>query len=259
MNAAMQAMPAQRPRGPAPDEAEWDDAARWDDADEVAANDAEEPIDGVGLGVEIAVGPMRCSDIGGAADDQRLAEWIERIAARDARALEALYEAAGHRIHGVVHRFTRRQALTEEVVEDTFWQVWRQAPRFDAQRGRAMTWLLAMARSRAIDALRREQRFQHEPLPGDDGAEDAECAHDGEAHDLLDATHGAARLHAAVATLEPRARQLVALAFFRGLTHEEIAVHATLPLGTVKSVIRRALLQLRECMQPRSASSGSEP
>jgi len=177
-------------------------------------------------------------------DDSQVAGLIQRIEQRDPRALETLYGLAGARIYSFVHRFMRSHALTEEVVEDTFWQVWRQAPRFDLKRGRAMTWLLAMARSRAIDALRREQRFQCEPM-----ASDEDTRVDERAHDLLEAARGASHLHGALATLEPRGRQLLALAFFRGLTHEEIAAHTAMPLGSVKSVIRRALAQLREQLQ----------
>ncbi|MBI5722196.1 MAG: sigma-70 family RNA polymerase sigma factor [Burkholderiales bacterium] len=189
------------------------------------------------------------------ADDATMAAWIERIARQDERALEALYDATAARINGVVLRITQRAALAEEVLEDTFWQVWRQAPRFDAARGRPITWLLAMARSRAIDTLRREQRFQHDALPEDDGAEAAELC-DGRAlppQDLLEATRGHARVHAALASLEPRSRQLVGLAFFRGLTHEEIATQQQLPLGTVKSLIRRALQQLKRVMEAEHA------
>ena len=71
--------------------------------------------------------------------------------------------------------------------------------------------------------------------------------------DLLDATRGHAHVHAALASLEPRARQLVALAFFRGLTHEEIAEQQAMPLGTVKSLIRRALQQLKRVMEAEHA------
>jgi RNA polymerase sigma-70 factor, ECF subfamily len=187
-------------------------------------------------------------------DDSQVAGLIHRIEQRDPRALEALYGVAGARIYSFVHRFMRSHALTEEVVEDTFWQVWRQAPRFDLKRGRAMTWLLAMARSRAIDALRREQRFQCEPM-----ASDEDTRVDERAHDLLEAARGASRLHGALATLEPRGRQLLALAFFRGLTHEEIAAHTAMPLGSVKSVIRRALAQLREQMQARPGMAQVAP
>jgi RNA polymerase sigma factor (sigma-70 family) len=185
-------------------------------------------------------------------DDGVLVGLIERIDQRDARALAALYDLAAARVYSFVHRFTRRHALTEEVVEDTFWQVWRQAPRFDLRRGRAMSWLLAMARSRAIDALRREQRFQREPLVSDG----SEAFADEGALDLLEAARGASDLRSALAELEPRNRQLLALAFFRGLTHEEIAAQAAMPLGSVKSAIRRALRQLRGHLE---ASPTDEP
>jgi RNA polymerase sigma-70 factor (ECF subfamily) len=181
-------------------------------------------------------------------DDGALVRLIERIERRDPHALAALYEATSARVYGFVHRFLRRPAWTEEVVEDTFWQVWRQAPRFDGRRGRALTWLFAMARSRAIDALRREQRFQNQPWTGFGGVDER-------ALDLLELTRGATQLREAVAALEPRARQLVALAFFRGLTHDEIASHTGMPLGSVKSTIRRALQRLREHLSPSSASS----
>jgi len=189
------------------------------------------------------------------ADDATLAAWIARIARQDERALEALYDATAARVNGLVLRITQRAALAEEVLEDTYWQVWRQAPRFDAARGRPTTWLLAMARSRAIDALRREQRFQHDALPEDDAADASELS-DARAlppQDLLEATRGHAHVHAALASLEPRSRQLVALAFFRGLTHEEVAEQQGLPLGTVKSLIRRALQQLKRVMEAEHA------
>ena len=110
-----------------------------------------------------------------------------------------------------------------------------------------MTWLLAIARSRAIDALRHDQRFAHEELPEDDEAPCASTALPPQ--DLLAATRGAEALQEALSALDARARQLVALAFFRGLTHDEIAAQEVLPLGTVKSVIRRALIELRQKLE----------
>jgi hypothetical protein len=82
------------------------------------------------------------------------------------------------------------------VVEDTFWQVWRQAPRFDVGRGKAITWLLAMARSRAIDALRRDKRFAHDEMPDDDAVEDAD---DALPADLVDAARRGQAVHLALA------------------------------------------------------------
>jgi RNA polymerase sigma-70 factor (ECF subfamily) len=178
------------------------------------------------------------------ASEEQLVAWIAAIVKQDARALEALYDATMARVYGIALRVLRRPALAEEVVEDTFFQVWRQAARFDASRGRALTWLLGMARSRAIDALRREARFQHDSL--DDEAQAGADEGVPAADDLLEAARDHADLHHALMLLNAGPRQLVALAFFRGLSHEEIASQTALPLGTVKSQIRRALITLRE-------------
>ena len=219
-----------------------DGAAVWDeaDADSEAADDER---------AETAAPAAACAP---ELDAAALAALIQRIVGRDEKALEALYDATGARVHGLVLRIVQRAALAEEVVEDTYWQVWRQAPRFDAARGRPLTWLLAMARSRAIDALRRDERFRHDDLP-EEGAADDRCDRPA-LPDLLEATRGAAALHAALSALEPKARQLVSLAFFRGLTHEEIAARESMPLGSVKSLIRRSLQQLRRALE--AAGSG---
>lgn len=194
------------------------------------------------------------------ADETQLCGWIACIVRQDAQAeaaLAALYDAAAGRVYGVALRFTRQVHTAEEVTEDTFWQVWRQAPRFDPQRGSAMAWIMTMARSRALDAVRAAQRDPHESveaevleqLPGADDLTDDPL-------DLLDAVQSGSQLHRALARLEPLPRQLVALAFFRGLTHEEIAAQMALPLGTVKSHIRRTLAALREALSPPAGSPG---
>lgn len=178
--------------------------------------------------------------------DAQLAQWIEAVVEHDERALAALYDATLSRVYAIVLRVVRKPALAEEVVEDTYFQVWRQALRFDPARGKPLTWLLGMARSRAIDALRREARFQHESL-NDDALQEV---HDDTiaSDELLDVARGHADLHRALMLLNAQPRQLVALAFFNGLSHEEIATQTHLPLGTVKSQIRRALITLREVL-----------
>lgn len=178
------------------------------------------------------------------AAEEQLVAWLTAIGEHDERALASLYDATLSRLYGLVLRIVRRPALADEVVEDTYFQVWRQALRFDASRGRAMTWLLGMARSRAIDALRREARFVHESLDADDRPEVPDDAPPADA--LLDAARGHAELERALMKLPAQPRQLVAMAFFGGLSHEEIAAQMALPLGTVKSQIRRALLALRQ-------------
>ena len=183
-------------------------------------------------------------------DDSKLQGWISGIVDHDESALLALYEATLSRVYGLVLRLVRRSQLAEEVAEEVYFQVWRQAPRFDAERGRPLTWLLGMARSRAIDAIRREARFQHEALDEEAAPMSAlYSASQAESGDeLLSVAQGHAELHRALLLLKPQPRQLVALAFFNGLSHEEIASQTSLPLGTVKSQIRRALITLRDAL-----------
>ncbi len=178
--------------------------------------------------------------------DAQLAAWIDAIVGRDERALAALYDATFASVFGLVRRIVRDRATAEEVVEDSYFQVWRQAPRFDPARGHALGWLLAIARSRAIDALRRGARFQHEALDEDKACEVA--GDDAAADELLALARRRADLHQALMLLGAQPRQLVSLAFFRGLSHEEIAQQTQIPLGTVKSQIRRAMLSLRSSL-----------
>lgn len=180
---------------------------------------------------------------GGPVDEGRLLAWMDRIVDRDDRALAELYDALAPRVYGLVLRIVRRPAWAEEAVEDCFFQVWRQAVRFDPARGAALPWVLSIARSRAIDLLRREMRFQHASLDEEGANEQPDDAPTADA--LLDGARGHAALHQALLALNARSRQLVALAFFRGLSHEEIADQTALPLGTVKSQIRRAMIALR--------------
>ena len=178
--------------------------------------------------------------------DLQLNDWLGAVVNHDERALTALYDATSSRVYGLILRIVRRPALAEEVVEETFFQVWRQAVRFDPARGRALTWLLGMARSRAIDAVRSEARFQHDSLDANPALEfEAPTAGSDE---LLAAARHHADLHRALLLLNAQPRQLVALAFFRGLSHEEIASQTALPLGTVKSQIRRALATLQQLL-----------
>lgn len=173
----------------------------------------------------------------------QMVAWLQAIVERDERALAALYDVTFTRVFGLVRRIVRSTALAEEVVEDTYFQVWRQAVRFDPARGKALTWLLSMARSRAIDALRHESRFAHDTL---DDESRPECASTAALPDeLLDVAQHRADLHQALMLLGAQPRQLVSMSFFRGLSHEEIAEQMNLPLGTVKSQIRRALQALR--------------
>ncbi len=185
------------------------------------------------------------------AGELRLRGWIKQISDGDEQALGQLYDAALGRVYGLALRITRNPQSAEEVAEDVFWQVWRQARRFDAARGNAITWLLTITRTRALDSLRRED--EADPHPEPETLIAAEESKEGDPQDLLEAMQRDHRLHAALAMLDALPRELLALAFFRGLTHEEVAAHTGLPLGTVKSHIRRALAALKGALAHESA------
>ena len=174
-------------------------------------------------------------------DERQLQSLIARIVDQDQQAFAELYKQLLERVYGLVLRITRHRQLAEEVTEDAFWQVWRQAPRFDPERGCVLVWVQTIARSRALDAIRRHGLDTTELDEADELADLSEAT----PQDLLSAFEQNSQLHEALAQLEPLSRQLVALAFFRGLSHDEIASFMQLPLGSVKSTIRRTLIKLK--------------
>jgi RNA polymerase sigma-70 factor (ECF subfamily) len=164
------------------------------------------------------------------------------------RALEFLYDATVGKLYALASAILRQAADAEDVVCATYAQAWESAASYDAQRASVLGWLLMICRSRALDLLRKRQ-VHHEGLQVagldriGDGADHPE--------DLLSLTQQSSRVHAALAALPVERRQLVSLAFLRDLTHHEIAGITGMPLGTVKSHLRRALLQLREHLESR--------
>mgnify|MGYP001373331993 CR=1 FL=1 len=186
-------------------------------------------------------------------DDNELQELIYRIMKQEQSAVAALFKAMAARVNSLALRITGCVQLAEEVTEDTFFQVWRQAPRFDPSRGTAKAWILTIARSRALDARRRIPPF--DDLTDDVVNSNWEHQSHDDLPDLLSAIEQNQLLYSALEALEPVPRQLIALSFFRGLSHEEIASHAELPLGTVKSHIRRAVIHLREALASTNLTS----
>ena len=181
--------------------------------------------------------------------DRACRNWLAAIAQRDESALSAFYDATVSRVYGLALRITRQPEAAAEVVSDVYFQVWREAGRYDVRRGKVAAWLMTICRSRALDLLRRAEEAEAHPEPE---SLRPEAAEQDTAQDLLAATQQHAALHGALLRLEPLQRQLIALAFFRGLSHQEIAVHARLPLGSVKTHIRNALAVLRECLPEKS-------
>jgi RNA polymerase sigma-70 factor (ECF subfamily) len=213
-----------------------------DEAEQQAAESLDE--DGTD-GASLAAAPSTTRAI---LDEELLRDWIARVVDGDQEALAALYDALVGQVYALALRMTRHASVAEEVVQDTFWQVWRQAPRFDPERGSVPAWIMTIARSRALDAMRRKEPSECELEPE---VLEAIAASDRDSPvDLLTAVQEGDLLHAALANLDPVPRQLLSLAFFRGYSHDEIAQCAGLPLGTVKSHIRRALVALKQALQP---------
>ena len=174
--------------------------------------------------------------------------WVEAMARGDESALIRLYDATLGKVYGLALRITGKPESAEEVVSDVYLQAFREAARFNAERGVVMAWLMMVTRSRALDHLRRSDPAESHPDPDLLQSE----RHIGE-NDPLDGLleiEDNARLAAALKALAPAQRQMLGLAFYRDLSHKEIAAVTGLPLGTVKSHIRRALEKLKPLLEP---------
>ncbi len=176
------------------------------------------------------------------ASDQEL---IGRCASQDRAAFRALYARWSGRLHGVAMRITRDPGLAADATHDAFVQVWQQAARFDASLGEAGSWLMSLARYRALDLVRRRGRevLGHEPVE-----QEADRGPDPLSQLVASAEGGA--LHRCLQTLSEERRRLVLLAFVDGFSHSQLAAKLDVPIGTVKSWIRRSLLGLKECLAP---------
>lgn len=163
-------------------------------------------------------------------------------AAGDHSAFRALYDRWAARLHGIALRITRQSGLAADATHDAFVQIWQQAHRFDPARGSAEAFLVTVLRYRALDIVRRRAR----EVPGLEQDERHDDAPDALAQ--LVGSVEATELRRCLGLLEADRRRLVMMAFVEGLSHSELAEKLSLPLGTVKSWIRRALLSLRECL-----------
>jgi len=175
--------------------------------------------------------------------DLDVEEALRRCAAGDAAALRAIFEREAPRMVGVAQRIVRRRALAEEVVQDSFVQIWRRAASFDAARGAGRTWIYAIVRHRAISILRDEKRLELD-ADGDPAATVSEES----SEDIVTKLSDSSSLRRCLEHLEERARKLIVLTYVHGLSHTELAAREGVPLGTVKSWIRRGALALRECL-----------
>jgi RNA polymerase sigma factor (sigma-70 family) len=177
---------------------------------------------------------------------RQLAAALARVADGDRAALRLVYEETAAKLFGVCLRILHDRSEAEDVLQDIYLNVWRKAATFDARRASPITWLVAVARNRAIDRLRASAAARRS-APLEDAAEIADGAPS--AFETLLAAQDAERLSLCLDDLEPRHAAAIRAAFMDGLTYEDLAQANGVPLGTMKSWIRRGLAKLRACLE----------
>lgn len=178
--------------------------------------------------------------------DQAWAELIGRMSDGDQSALAEFYDQSNRLVFGMVMRVVNDRSAAEEVTLDAFHQVWRQAGNFDSERGKPSSWLITIARNRAIDRLRSSKWSRHEQTPLEDIT--PFLAVEGTPEKTASINEQQKMVRSALAQLKPEQRQLIEIAFFAGLTHQEISAKLNLPLGTIKTRIRAGMMKLRELL-----------
>ena len=183
-----------------------------------------------------------------------LSKLLARAGVGDRAAFAALYEATSSHLLGVVLRIQRDRAQAEDILQEVYVNVWRAAQSFDAAQSQPLTWLSSIARNRAIDSQRRTQtqpQFKSTitSIEEDNDVYDTVADEAPGPLDLLSRASDARALSSCMQVLSAQQRQSVALAFFDGLSHAEVAARMRQPLGTVKSWVRRALMSLKSCLE----------
>ncbi len=177
---------------------------------------------------------------------EALAGLLAACARRDQAAFARLYEASSAKLYGVAVRILRREDWAEEVLQECYVSIWAHAPDYRPALAAPMTWMTSIVRNRCLDWLRRPR-----PEIADPDGQIAEAVESDNPGPLarLEQAKDAQALARCLKGLEARQRQAIALAFYDGLSHSELASHLREPLGTVKTWVRRGLLRLKDCLE----------
>ena len=181
--------------------------------------------------------------------DNELMALLDRVAARDEAALKALYDLTSGKLYGLAVRVVAHRDWAEDVLQESYLTIWRVAADYRAALSPPMAWMGLIVRSRALDCLRR-RTADHSSVTQELDDTLAETL-EGDAANPMDTTQASQQawaLHQCLSRLEYRQREVVSLAYLRDLSHSELAEQLRLPLGTIKTWIRRGLEQLRTCM-----------
>lgn len=181
--------------------------------------------------------------------DIQLVELLERVAQADESALRELYEATSSKLYGVAVRVVTNREWAEDVLQEAFINIWRIAGDYKASLSPPMAWMGLVVRSRGLDFLRRRASDRADVMQElDDVISDTVAGNSPNPMDTALASEQAWALHQCLGKLENKQREVVSLAYLRDMSHNELSEQLKLPLGTVKTWIRRGLEQLRACM-----------
>ena len=181
--------------------------------------------------------------------DSELMDLLDRIALHEEAALKQLYEHTAARLYGLALRVVGNKEWAEDVLQDSFIGIWRNAGSYRASLSPPLAWMGMVVRGRALDFLRRRRvQRMHLNVAWDDEESSQPASEAQGPMQLVEASEQAVVLHQCLQRLEQPQRQVVSLAYLRDLSHSELANQLQLPLGTVKTWMRRSLEQLRKCM-----------
>jgi RNA polymerase sigma-70 factor (ECF subfamily) len=177
---------------------------------------------------------------------EAIAAALAQTALGNRQAFGQLYELTSAKLFAVVLRIVQDRAVAEEVLQECYVSVWQHASEYAAARSQPMTWLAAIVRNRALDWARRGRIATSEL---DDLLQETLADEAPTPDQRLSESAEAGRVTRCLGGLEGKERQAIGLAFYHGLSHSEVASHLAVPLGTIKSHIRRGLMKLKECLQ----------
>ncbi|MEC5215882.1 RNA polymerase sigma factor (sigma-70 family) [Actimicrobium sp. GrIS 1.19] len=182
-------------------------------------------------------------------DPQQLKVWLAAVARKDAVAFRALYDATSSKLFGFALRILIKRESAEEVLQESFVSIWNNAGSYQASLAAPMTWMTTIVRNKAFDLLRRvDHTVEIDADTFDRDVMDALESTDPTPLQSLQLSADARALAVCFARLEGLHRQAIAMAFYHDMSHSEVAQHMTLPIGTVKTWIRRGLERLRLCL-----------
>ncbi|MES2832790.1 MAG: sigma-70 family RNA polymerase sigma factor [Pseudomonadota bacterium] len=185
-------------------------------------------------------------------DHESLKAWLHRTAQKDGNAFRALYDATSAKLYGLALRILGKGELAEEALQESYVKIWKHAAGYEESRSSPMTWMLTIVRNQAFDMLRRANvkpeidtnAFDDDFMASIENTEPTPA-------DLFQRSQEAQALARCLLTLDALHRQAIALAFFHDLSHCEVATQLKLPIGTVKTWIRRGLTRLQGCLAGR--------